>query len=179
MYFLVCRLMTIQRHSCVTVPEGIDWLERTASSELRQHHVMTTIVHRLLAPLSDFFKCLYAPVYKSHFRDKIVMLKLISLNKCLYGATIHCSTAHHLIKDASYVYTPYFSSLSLPNAAYAERKKSYVMPACPRLSSPLTHTNTHTYTDKRYLQYNYFHDSSDASPSLSIIKLLRRVTVYI
>lgn len=53
-----------------------------------------------------------------------------------------------------------------------------VMPACPQLSSSLTHTNAHTYTSKWYLQYNYFHDSSHASPSLSIIKPLRRVTVY-
>lgn len=52
--------------------------------------------------------------------------------------------------------------------------------AClPSAVRPLTHTSTHAHTDKHYLQYNYFHDSSDASPSLSIIRLLRHVTVHI
>ena len=64
----------------------------------------------------------------------------------LYSAAIHCSTAQHPAKDASYVNTPQSLPLSLCNAAYAERKKSDVMPACPRLSSPLTHTSTHTHT---------------------------------
>lgn len=52
--------------------------------------------------------------------------------------------------------------------------------AClPSAVRPLTHTSAHAHTDKRYLQYNYFHDSSDASPSLSIIRLLSHVTLYI
>ena len=87
-------------------------------------------------------------VYETDVRNETVMLakKKYPWINVLYSAAIHCSTAQHPAKDASYVNTPQSLPLSLCNAAYAERKKSDVMPACPRLSSPLTHTSTHTHT---------------------------------
>lgn len=84
--------------------------------------------------------CLYNSVNKKHDRDETELLPNSSLQPpVISGAAIHCSTTRRPTEDASCHYPP----VSLPNAAYAGRKKSDVMPALD--SQAFWHTETHIH----------------------------------